>query len=219
MRLNLFIAQATDLSRRAADQAIREGRVAVNHRTAELGTDVGFTDKVTLDGRIIVPSFKTQTIIINKPAGFVVSKQGQGSKTIYDFLPTKYHSLNPVGRLDKDSGGLLVLTNNGSLANQLTHPRYGKTKVYEIKLDKPLHPLHHQIINDQGIMLEDGLSQLKLTKINEASTRWQVTMTEGRNRQIRRTFASLGYLVIELNRVQFGPYSLNDLKPGDYAEV
>ncbi len=214
MRLNVFLAQHSTLSRRGADRAISEGRVTINDQTATLGQPVHQDDKVALDGRSLGSSTDFVTIMLNKPVGYVCSRAGQGSKTIYELLPTKYHHLNPVGRLDKDSSGLLLLTNDGNLANQLTHPRYQKTKVYEITLDKPLEPLHQQIISDHGIELDDGNSQLTLEKLDDGRTKWHVTMREGRNRQIRRTFAALNYRVINLHRTSFGDYRLSDLRSG-----
>jgi 23S rRNA pseudouridine2605 synthase len=217
MRINKFVAQATGLSRRAVDEAIRQGRVQINSQTASLGDEVIPSDNVTLDKRPITPAVKT-TIMLNKPFGYVVSRDGQGSQTIYDLLPDEFHTLKPVGRLDKDSSGLLLLTNDGELANQLTHPRYSKTKVYEIQLDKPLEPLHQQMISDHGIKLEDGPSKLNLQK-GESARHWQVTMSEGRNRQIRRTFEALGYHVTKLHRNKFGPYSLNNLELGKCTQI
>lgn len=211
MRINKFVAQATGISRRAADDAIRQGRVLLNSNTAALGDEVITSDKVTLDGHEIVPA-ANMTIMLNKPRGYVTSREGQGAKTIYDLLPAEYHSLKPVGRLDKDSSGLILLTNDGELANQLTHPKYLKTKTYEIELDKPLEPLHQQIITDHGIDLEDGKSKLGLQKL-DSDLSWQVTMSEGRNRQIRRTFEALGYRVTKLHRISFGPYRLSQLSP------
>jgi len=213
MRLNKFIAQATGLSRRAADTAISEGRVAINGSQATLGDQATTSDTVTLDGKPITPAVKTTTIMINKPIDYVCSRNGQGSQTIYELLPAEYQQLKPVGRLDKNSTGLLLLTNDGDFANQLTHPRYAKTKVYEITLDKPLEPLHQQMINDTGINLEDGNSQLQLAKQGDDGRDWQVTMREGRNRQIRRTFQALGYEVIALKRTHFGPYALSQMAP------
>ncbi len=136
-----------------------------------------------------------------------------GSRTIYDLLPPEYHQLKPVGRLDKASSGLLLLTNDGQLANQLTHPRYGKTKVYEVTLDKPLQADHQKQI-EQGVQLSDGPSQLNLKPLNINTNRYKVTMSEGRNRQIRRTFAALGDGVTTLHRTQFGPYQLDNLPSG-----
>ena len=147
MRINKFIAQATGLSRRAADTAIGEGRVLVNGQKPSAGQDVSTNDAVLMDGKRITAPNQAQTIILNKPVGYVVSRDGQGSQTIYDLLPPELHQLKPVGRLDKDSSGLLLLTNDGQLAQELTHPRYQKTKIYEIRLDKPLQPLHRQMIS------------------------------------------------------------------------
>lgn len=208
MRINKYLAQATGMSRRAADAVIAEGRVALNGNPIQLGDQVGDSDTVTLDNRPVTPIAKTITIMINKPTGYVVSRDGQGAPTVYSLLPEEYHVLKPIGRLDKDSSGLLLLTNDGDLAQELTHPSYAKTKVYEIRLDKPLAPLHQQMINDHGIKLEDGNSQLGLHKLDDEGRDWEITMREGRNRQIRRTFEALGYKVIKLHRTNFGPYSL-----------
>lgn len=213
MRINKFVAQATGLSRRAADQAIDDGRVKVNGEIPTSGQDIAATDSVTLDNRILTPPTEVTTIMLNKPVGYVVSRDGQGSQTIYDLLPAEYQSLKPVGRLDKDSSGLLLLTNDGQLAQELTHPKYQKTKIYEIELDKSLQPLHHQMINNIGVQLDDGPSKLQLEKLDNDKT-WRVTMAEGRNRQIRRTLAALGYEVTRLRRTQFGPYALGELQLG-----
>ena len=266
MRINKFIAQASPLSRRAADAAIEQGRVAVNGMAAAAGSQVSESDTVTLDGKKLEIINETVTIAFYKPVGYVCSRDGQGSPTIYDVLPEKYHHLNPVGRLDKDSSGLLLLTNNGQLAQELTHPKYHKTKIYEVTLDRPLQPLHQQMISDFGITLEDGRSQFLISRIVEtepqrssgasvsshaqygrertasreveannkrsdigtsrrassssmdgtelSSELYQITMHEGRNRQIRRTFAALGYTVTTLHRTQFGNFSLGGLLPG-----
>lgn len=207
MRINKFIAAATGLSRRAADQAIAEGRVLVNGAAAQAGQGVADTDQVFLDGKKLTLQ-ASQTILLYKPVGYVVSRDGQGSKTIYDLLPPEMHHLKPVGRLDKDSSGLLLLTSDGQLAQQLTHPKYQKTKVYEIVLDKSLRPADEQQIT-QGVELEDGSSRLELTRLTDDRT-WRVRMHEGRNRQIRRTFAALGYEVTRLHRISFGGYHLPD---------
>lgn len=213
MRLNRFLALATGLSRRAADAAITANRVTINDQPAKLGDDVSETDIVKLDQQIFTPSVKPITIMLNKPPGYVCSRAGQGSRTIYDLLPAEYHSLKPVGRLDKDSSGLLLLTDDGDLTNRLTHPRYAKAKLYEVTLDKPLATIDRTAIG-QGVELDDGASRLQLEPLG--SNRWQVTMSEGRNRQIRRTFAALGYVVIKLHRSRFGPYSLDDLPAGKF---
>ena len=212
MRLNKYIASASTLSRRKADEAIAAGRVTVNRQQPMHGQDVSDADEITLDGQTLTPASETTTIMFNKPAGYVVSREGQGSQTIYDLLPAEYHQLNPVGRLDKYSSGLLLLTNDGDLAQELTHPSRQKIKTYEILLDKPLEPLHRQMINDHGLQLEDGVSQLQLARHREGDDiAWIITMHEGRNRQIRRTFEALGYRVTHLHRTQFGDYHLGRL--------
>ena len=220
MRLNKYIASGTSLSRRAADAAITAGRVTVNGHTAEPGMNITEADTVALDGRTITPADQAITLMLNKPRGYVVSRNGQGSQTIYDMLPVEYRQLKPVGRLDKDSSGLLLLTNDGQLAQQLTHPSKRKLKVYEVSLDKPLQPLHRQMISDHGLQLKDGPSKLQLERQAEGDdTRWIVTMHEGRNRQIRRTFQSLGYTVQTLHRTHFGDYALAGLASGDHTVV
>jgi len=220
MRLNKFLAAGTSLSRRGADDAIANGRVRVNGQIPKQGTDVSEIDMVTFDGQPVSAPEHTTTIMLHKPRGFVVSRNGQGSQTIYDLLPPEYHALNPIGRLDKDSSGLLLLTSDGNLAHELTHPSRQKQKVYEVTLDKPLQPLHHQMISDHGISLEDGVSKLQLARQQEGDdTRWTVTMHEGRNRQIRRTFEALGYGVKKLHRTRFGDYALGNVQAGQHREV
>lgn len=219
LRLNKYIADSTGLSRRAADQAILEKRVRINGTFAEQGARVSEGDQVTLDGKHIAP-LTVKTIIFHKPAGYVVSRDGQGSKTIYDILPASLHHLKPVGRLDKDSSGLLLLTNDGELAQTLTHPSHQKTKRYEVTLDTPLAPLHRQMISEMGIQLEDGRSLLHLERLTEGDDQsWMVTMHEGRNRQIRRTFSALGYTVVTLHRIQFGQYVLGSLESGKFTDA
>lgn len=217
MRLNQYLARHTDLSRRKADQAIKDGRVEINGVLARLGDTVIESDRVTLDSHSITTLVNTVILLLNKPAGYVCSRNGQGSKTVYDLLPSEYHHLNPVGRLDKDSSGLLLMTNDGELANQLTHPRYQKLKKYIVTLQKPLEPPDYQEISTTGVQLEDGPSKLGLVQIRDNGQVWEVSMSEGRNRQIRRTFEALGYRVVSLHRTVFGSYQLGSLPEGKYA--
>lgn len=220
MRLNKYIAQSTGMSRRAADEAIAQNRVKVNDQLPSAGQQISDTDSVTIDGTAITPPSSTITITLNKPVGYVCSREGQGSKTIYELLPDTLHALKPVGRLDKESSGLLLMTTDGQLAYELTHPSFQKVKVYEVSLEKPLQPLHRQMISDYGIRLEDGTSKLQLDRLKDGNEiQWQVTMHEGRNRQIRRTFSALGYEVTHLHRTKFGEYLLKDLQPGSYQKI
>jgi 23S rRNA pseudouridine2605 synthase len=220
MRINKFVALASGLSRRAADAAIADGRVQVNGQPPHPGQDVTHHDTVTLEGRQLTAPTQFKTIILNKPADFVVSREGQGAQTIYSLLPPAVHNLKPVGRLDKDSSGLLLLTNDGQLAQTLTHPSHHKEKTYEITLSKPLQPLHRQMISDYGIQLEDGPSKLELERLQDGNdTAWRVRMHEGRNRQIRRTFEALGYDVTRLHRTIFGTYMLGQLPLGEWRDA
>jgi 23S rRNA pseudouridine2605 synthase len=216
MRINKYVALCTGMSRRGADEIITWGRVKVNGQVpASAGYDVQPNDTVTLDDAIITPATTFTTIILNKPEGYVVSRDGQGSKSIYDLLPESLHHLKPVGRLDKASSGLLLLTNNGDLANELTHPSYKKEKVYEIELYIPLKPEDKKKI-ERGIELEDGISRLQLQGEDK---KWTVVMSEGRNRQIRRTFAEVGYTIAKLHRTEFGNYILRGTAPGTHRLV
>lgn len=218
MRINKFVALATGMSRRRADDQIKSGKVLINGQLATSGQQVEQLDAVSLNGKLIVVPEHFTTIMLNKPIGYVCSREGQGSKTIYDLLPSKLHNLKPVGRLDKDSSGLLLLTNNGELANALTHPKHQKTKVYEIILDKPLSRLDWSSIHEQGIRLEDGLSKLFLERLKPYDDKhWQVTMHEGRNHQIRRTFAAISYTVVALHRISFGEYHIGKLLIGQFS--
>lgn len=212
MRLNKFLAHATGSSRRESDEMIQQGRVRVNDSIASLGQQISAEDAVWLDGTLVTMQQSYSYYALHKPIGYVCSRRAQGdAPTIYTLLPKELHHLKPVGRLDKDSSGILLLTDDGDFAHQMTHPSFYKTKIYEIELDRPLEPLHQQMINDYGVHLEDGPSKLQLQKRDDTAKNWQVTMHEGRNRQIRRTFESLGYIVNTLHRTRFGIYSLNNL--------
>lgn len=159
-------------------------------------------------------------VALNKPVGYVCSKHQQAeAPTIFALLPKKWQDLKTVGRLDKDSSGLILLTNDGDFTFRMTHPSFTKTKIYEVELDRPLSPLHQQEIAEFGIEIGDGVSKLGLEREDETRKRWKVSMHEGRNRQIRRTFGALGYTVVALKRIQFGPYQLTGLKEGEAVEV
>ena len=221
IRLNKFLAEKIGLSRREADDFIASGKVLVNGQVAILGARISEKDKILVDGKEIInaPS-KHIYLMLNKPEGYVSSRKAQGdAKTLYELLPKKYHTLKTVGRLDKNSSGLILLTNDGDFTFKHTHPKFYKIKTYNVLLNRALEPLHQQEISDFGIQLEDGPSKLFLSKLNEDRTEWQVEMSEGRNRQIRRTFAALGYEVVKLHRIEFGNYKLGDLKSGDFREV
>lgn len=222
LRLNKHIALQLGVSRREADELIAAGKVTINGTAAILGARFDPADTITVSGKSLATEAIAYTYLaFNKPVGYVCSRRAQGDdETIYAIIPKEYHHLKPVGRLDRDSSGLILLTNDGDFAFRMTHPKFAKTKVYHAKLDHDLEPLHQQMISDIGIQLDDGRSQLTLAKLSDdRRDEWQVTMAEGRNRQIRRTFGALGYTVKRLHRVQFGNYSLGDMKRGAFEVV
>ena len=220
IRLNKYLATNFGVSRREADRLIEDGKVLINGKVAIIGRRVAPGDKVEISGQEITEQ-KLIYLMLNKPKGYVCSRKRQGdTPTIYELLPPEYQSLKNVGRLDKDSSGLILLTNDGDFAFQMTHPKFIKTKVYDVKLNRELEPLHQQMIADFGVNLPDGRSQLGLMRLSDDSRKdWQVTMTEGRNRQIRRTFEALGYKVTYLHRKIFGPYLLGKLPEGKFIEI
>ena len=218
-RLNKFVALALGVSRRQADELIDQGKVTVNDQPAKLGQRITATDIIRYGNKRLTAQTH-QLILLHKPVGYLCSRTSQGGvPTIYELLPKDLHHLKPVGRLDKDSSGLILLTNDGDFAHQMTHPSFYKIKRYLVTLDQPLQPLHRQMINDFGIQLPDGPSRLTLERQHEGDDhRWIVQMSEGRNRQIRRTFAALGYTVTKLHRTDFGNYTLGDIKRGEFQE-
>lgn len=220
IRLNKFLAERLGVSRREADELIASGKILIDGQLAKTGARVDKTSKVWYNKRIVPFDTEYYYLAFNKPTGYVCSRRPQGDNpTLFDLLPPQYKKLKTVGRLDKDSSGLILLTNDGDFAFQLTHPKFRKEKTYEVKLDKPLQPLHQQMISDFGVTLSDGVSQFTVIRDEGASSSYTVVLTEGRNRQIRRTFAALGYEVTKLHRTQFGKYQLDGLKPGKYAII
>ncbi|MBR3319733.1 rRNA pseudouridine synthase [Candidatus Saccharibacteria bacterium] len=221
LRLNKFLAERLGISRREADDLIDAGKVFVDNAPARLGTRITENSCVRLGNEEIAFEHSYYYIMMNKPVGYVCSRKRQGdTPTIYELLPEKYQKLKTVGRLDKDSSGLILFTNDGDFAFQMTHPKFLKTKVYHVELNRELEPLHQQMISDFGVQLDDGVSKLGLTRLRETDRKgFEVEMTEGRNRQIRRTFNALGYEVKKLHRMSFGKYNLGDLKTGKITEV
>ena len=221
-RLNKFLALQLGISRRQADELIEKGRISINGKTAQLGERFKAGDEIKLGEKIISKTREEKKyVIFNKPRGYVCSRKKQGeNETIYAILPKEFSVLKPVGRLDKDSSGILLLTNDGDFAFQMTHPKFRKVKEYLVSLDTPLQPIHQQMIADFGINLPDGKSQLGLERLDDSRKNWKVIMSEGRNRQIRRTFSAIGYEVEELHRTVFGSYILpKDLNFGDFRKI
>lgn len=229
VRLNKHLAHTLGMSRREADERISRGEVMVNGKTAILGTVVQPNrDDVTLNSDSLTKHKKRYTyVLLNKPEGYVCSRKKQGdSPTIYELLPREYQNLKVAGRLDKDSCGLLLLTDDGDTIFKLTHPKFGKQKTYHVSLNKSLKAGDRKRI-EQGVKLEDGPSKLHVSDIKLHGTKThrpkpnthQVTMHEGRNRQIRRTFKVLGYSVTYLQRTKLGNLTLANLQEGQAKTV
>lgn len=221
LRLNKYLALQLGISRREADALIEKGKVRINDKQASLGARFTNDDTVTVHGKELGAKTSYRYIAFNKPVGYVCSRKAQGdTPTIYSLLPDDFFPLKPVGRLDRDSSGLILLTNDGDFAYHMTHPKFRKTKMYTVTLNKELEPLHQQMVSDYGVQLEDGKSQFMLSRLSEANRKeWEITMSEGRNRQIRRTFAALGYEVMKLHRTHFGPYAIDDLPIGHFKKT
>ena len=217
MRINQFIASSTDLSRRAADGAITAGRVSVNGHTAAMGQLVDARDTVALDGAALTLRQIHTYVLLNKPVGYVSSRVRQGDDpTLYELLPPKYKTLRIAGRLDRDSSGLVVLSDDGDFIFQLTHPSAQKSKRYELILESPLSGADRRKL-EAGIILTDGPSHVNVLESHGKSL--TVTLSEGRNRQLRRTFGALGYTITKLHRVSMGSLELGALAPAQWHEI
>lgn len=217
MRINRYVAAATGLSRRAADTAIAAGRVTIAGRAAVPGDQVEGSDQVKLDGRPVqLPATHTY-LMLNKPVGYVSSRRRQGDDpTLYELLPPPARQLRLAGRLDRDSSGLVLLSDDGDFIHRYTHPSQDKLKIYELTLSRALAPTDRSHL-ETGVELADGPSRLQVQ--SSTGARVTVALNEGRNRQLRRTFGALGYGVERLHRTHVGPYSLGDLPPGASKEV
>ena len=213
VRLNKFLAMCGYESRRAADRLIAEGRVEVNGKAVDTpGLRVMPTDFVKVDGRRAVPQEEV-VILLNKPRGFVCSREAQGAiGTVYDLLPAKYRHANYVGRLDADSEGLLIFTNNGSMCQNLAHPSGGVEKEYWVTLDQAFDSsVLIQLL--KGVRIPEG--QAKAKYVSRLSARRAcVVLEQGLKRQVRQMFSCLGLRVKKLVRVRIGSLWGGDLEPG-----
>jgi 23S rRNA pseudouridine2605 synthase len=215
LRINKFIAQNSGISRREADNLISSGKVIINEQLAINGQQVQPSDLVLVEGKR-VNLIKKSAILLNKPVGYVCSRNPQGSRTIYELLPEEFYKLKPAGRLDKDSSGVLILTDDGELAQRLTHPKHQKEKAYRVRLNNNIQKTDLSILR-RGVLLSDGMSKLNIRSFKGSEL--DLSMSEGRNRQIRRTFDKLGYQVTALHRYRIGSYSDKGLASGQYKKV
>ena len=221
-RLNKYIASSGICSRRDADDLILSGKVQVNGTVVkELGFKVGEKDKVFVDKVLIRPK-KLEYYRFNKPPGFITTSDDEkGRKTIYDVIPKELAGLKPVGRLDKDSSGLLILTNDGDLINELTHPSIKVPKVYIVSVNGKINNEHVRQMAT-GIEIEKGkiaYADVQVLEIKNKSTMMQITLYQGMNRQIRKMFEFLGFEVQSLKRVQHATITIGDLKRGEVKPI
>lgn len=221
-RLNKYIASSGICSRRKADELIESGAVMVNgKKVTELGYCVEQKDKVFVNGVMIHP-VKHQYYRFYKPAGYITTSEDEkGRKTIYDLLPENLHHLRPVGRLDKDSTGLIILTNDGDLINELTHPSAKVPKLYRVSVNGKISQSDIDKMY-QGIEIEPGktaYAQVDVLEINKDSTVMEILLFQGLNRQIRKMFEHLGYEVVSLKRIQHATLNLDGLKRGEFKPI
>ncbi len=218
-RLNKYIAQAGVASRRRADELIAYGKVRINGKVVrELGTIVKTGDKVDVSGTPIAPIGQTAYLVVHKPAGVMTTmRDPQGRRTVADLVPKGTPRVVPVGRLDYDTAGVLLMTNDGELANRLLHPRYGVEKTYRATIvgrlsSEDVKALHDGVELDGGEKASGALVRVVATRAGSSVV--DVTVREGRNRQVRRMFDALGHPVQALVRLRFGPIALGDLPAG-----
>lgn len=233
-RLQKVLAQAGVASRRHAERLIVDGRVTVNgNMVSALGTKVSIQDQIQVDGHSIYRSVGLLYYLLNKPVGVITSASDpQGRPTVVDLMKNIPARVYPVGRLDYDTSGLLVLTNDGELAHRLMHPSYGVEKTYRVWVQGPVDINVLETLQ-QGVLLEDGkTAPAKVKRVSGVSKGTcvkskdnhlevlEVTIHEGRNRQIRRMFAAIGYPVIKLERIIFGSLTQeNPLSPGAFRPL
>ncbi len=220
MRLNRYLARCGVASRRAADELIRAGRVKLSGQTVtELGTQVIVgVDEVQVDGQPVDPNFQPSYILLNKPSGCLTTLRDPFQrKTVMDLVPA-IPGLVPVGRLDKDTEGVLLLTNDGELAHRLAHPRYRISKTYRVAVNRPLEPpALHMLrrgvdIGEKRPAAADGLQVVHNQEV-------LLTLHSGRKREVKRMFEALGYRVTRLRREKFAFLELGALEPGQWREL
>ncbi len=214
-RLNRFLARRGVASRRGADTLIADGRVTVNGELAYVGTVVDpSTDRVSVDGHRIPARAVSVTIVLNKPVGVVTTRSDPYQRPTVMDLIEPVPGLVPVGRLDADSRGLIVLTTDGDLAHAVSHPRHGVTKRYVATLDRAISAAQLEAITT-GVELEDGPARALTARHAGSDSVVEVVMAEGRKREVRRLFAAVGLDVRDLVRVAVGPLELGELAEGD----
>jgi 23S rRNA pseudouridine2605 synthase len=221
IRINKYLSLCGLGSRRKAEEHIRSGKIRLNGKTVEslsLTIDPD-NDIIEFNNRIIYSTDERYFIILNKPEGFITSvKDELGRPTVMDILPERYKraGINPVGRLDKDSEGLLLLTNDGRVSYRLTHPKFRIKKEYIVELDRPLAPEDKLKIEKGVFLYGERTNPSEIIPMDTERKKLKTILTEGKKRHIRLTFGHFSYKVKSLRRISFGPIRLGRLKPGSF---
>jgi 23S rRNA pseudouridine2605 synthase len=216
MRLNAYLARAGVASRRGADELIKAGRVSVNGEPGRLNTFVADGDRVDLDGEPLVRQ-RLAYLLLNKPAGVVTTaRDPHGRPTVVELVPSDPRVV-PVGRLDADTTGVLLLTNDGPLAHRLAHPRYEVEKVYEAEVEgRPDEATLERLRT--GVVLDDGLTAPAAARLLGPS-RVELAIHEGRKHQVKRMLEAVGHPVRRLHRTRYAGLTVADLEPGEWREL
>jgi 23S rRNA pseudouridine2605 synthase len=216
VRLNAYLARAGIASRRKADELIKAKRVTVNGEPGQLNTFVGERDRVEVDGRLVAPQ-RLAYVLLNKPAGVVTTaRDPHGRRTVVELVDLPERVV-PVGRLDADTTGALLLTNDGELAHRLAHPRYGVEKTYVV--DVAGHVTNEVLETlESGVELDDGRTAPARAR-RLARSRVELILHEGRKHQVKRMLEAVGYPVVRLHRSAYAGISADDLEPGAWREL
>lgn len=218
MRINKYLAESGVASRRGADELIKNGVVKINGKIASLGDEVDFDALVTVEGKPVSEVKNYDYYIMNKPKGYICSvKDDKGRKTVMDLLPPSKRRLFPVGRLDYDSEGLLILTNDGELTFRLTHPKNEIPKTYLVKTEKQVTDSDLAKLR-AGVYIDGVKTQkcnIKLIETSKNGSKLHITITEGKNRQVRKMFETVGKEVVFLKRIKIGDLTISGLDRGE----
>jgi 23S rRNA pseudouridine2605 synthase len=217
IRLQKYIADCGVTSRRKAEELIIDGKIKVNGRVInELGTKVDNNDKVEYDGGVIKIESDKIYIALNKPVGYISSSTSRQGKSVLELIDIEKR-VYPVGRLDKDSSGLIILTNDGELTNEITHPKYGSEKEYEVILNRPITDSDKKKLESPMIIEDKELQPARVASVK--GNKVNLVLKEGMNRQIRKMMAKLSYSVIDLKRIRVGKLNLGKIKEGQWQMI
>lgn len=223
MRINKFLAEKGVASRRNSDVIIQEGRVTINGKTAKLGDEVTPTDSVAVDGKVLSNQVKFEYYLLNKPKGYVCTVSDEKDrKTVIDLLPAGAGRVFPVGRLDYDTEGLLILTNDGDLAYRLTAPANEIPKTYLVRVEGSVSDVQLNRLR-AGVEIERGVvtkkCKVQVIETNKSYTKLHVVLTEGKNREIRKMFETVGKNVDFLKRTKIGELTISGLDRGEVRKL